>query len=79
MKLKQQSKQHRTRDIEIKNKLTVTRGEEGGGDNGRKKGKGHQGTRVSTHGQRQWGWRGGLNVGGGGGQGRGEYWGGKWG
>ena len=29
-----------TRDIEIKNKLTVTRGE-GGGDNGVKRGKGH--------------------------------------
>ena len=34
---KQTSEQNRTRDMEIKNKLTVTRGE---GDNGGKKGKG---------------------------------------
>ena len=37
--------QNRTRDIEIKNKLTVTRAE-WRGDNGRKKGKGHQGTYI---------------------------------
>ena len=37
------SKENITRDIEIKNKLTVTRGE-AGGDNGGKKGKGHQRT-----------------------------------
>ena len=33
---KQTSEQNRTREVEIKNKLTVTRGE-GGGDNGGKK------------------------------------------
>ena len=38
---KQTSKQNITRDIEIKNKLTVTRGEVGG-DNRRKRGKGFQ-------------------------------------
>ena len=38
---KQISEQNRTRDIEIKNELTVTRGEVGG-DNGGKKGKGFQ-------------------------------------
>ena len=32
---KQTSKQNITRDIEIKNKLTVTRGEEGGGERGK--------------------------------------------
>ena len=32
---KQTSKQNITRDIEIKNKLTVTRGEEGGGEQGK--------------------------------------------
>ena len=36
----QRSKQNRIRDMEIKNKLTVTRGE----DNGGKKEKGNQGT-----------------------------------
>ena len=39
---KQTREQNRTRDIEIKNKLTVTRGE-WDGDNGGKKQKGHQG------------------------------------
>ena len=39
------NQQNITRDIEIKNKLTVTRGE-GGGDNGGRKGKGHQGTCI---------------------------------
>ena len=42
---KQTSKQNITRDIEIKIKLTVTRGEVGG-DNGGKMGKGHQGTCI---------------------------------
>ena len=42
---KQTSKQNRTRDIEIKNIATVTRGD-GGGDNGGKKRKGHQGTFI---------------------------------
>ena len=36
---KQTSEQNRTRDIEVKNKLTVTRGEVGG-DNGEEKGEG---------------------------------------
>ena len=36
--MKQTSKQNRTRDIEIKNKLTVTR-EEGEGDNGENRGR----------------------------------------
>ena len=35
-----------TRDMEIKNKLTVTRGLEAAGDNGEKEGKGHQGTCI---------------------------------
>ena len=39
----QASKQNITRDIEIKNKLTVTRGK-WGGDNGGKKGNRGQGT-----------------------------------
>ena len=42
---KQRSKQNGTRDMEIKNKLTATRGE-GEGDNGRKKGKGCQRTCI---------------------------------
>ena len=39
--MKQTSKQNITRDIEIKNKLTVTRGEVGG-DNGGERVKGFQ-------------------------------------
>ena len=39
------SKQVRTKDIEIKKKLTVTRGKRGG-DNGGKKGNGCQGTCI---------------------------------
>ena len=39
------SKQNITRNTEIKNKLTVTRGE-GQGDNRGKKGKGHKGTGI---------------------------------
>ena len=42
---KQTSKHNITRDIEIKNKRTVTRGGVEG-DNGGKKGKGHQGTCI---------------------------------
>ena len=42
---KQTSKQNITRDIEIKNNLTVTSGE-GGEDIGRKKEKGDQGTCI---------------------------------
>ena len=42
---KQTSEQNRTRDIEIKNKLSATRGT-GEGDNGGKKGKGHLGTSI---------------------------------
>ena len=42
---KQRSKQNITRDMEIKNKLTVTRGCEERG-NGGKKGKCHQGTCI---------------------------------
>ena len=41
----QTSKQNITRDIEIKNNLTVTRGEVGG-DNGAKRGKGFSGTTI---------------------------------
>ena len=41
LSIKQTNKQKRTRDIEIKNNLTVSRGEVGG-DNGGKKGKGFQ-------------------------------------
>ena len=40
---KESSKQNTTRDMEIKNNLTVTRGER---DNGGKKGKCHQGTCI---------------------------------
>ena len=43
--VKQTSKQNITRDMEIKKKLIVIRGE-GQGDNGGKKGKGRQGTCV---------------------------------
>ena len=43
--IKKTSEQNRSRDIEIKNKLTVTRGEIER-DNGVKKGKGHQGTCI---------------------------------
>ena len=50
---KQTSKQNITRDIEIKNKLTLTRGEVGE-DNGGKRGKGYQRTCIKrTHGQSQ--------------------------
>ena len=42
---KQKSKQNITRDIEIKNKWTTTRGERGG-YNGEKTRKGHQGTCI---------------------------------
>ena len=47
MEPNQQNKQASkiTRDMEIKNNLTVTRGEVGG-DNGGKRGKGHQGTCI---------------------------------
>ena len=45
LKPKQTSKQNITRDTEIKNKLTVTRGEVGE-DNGRKGEKGHQVTCI---------------------------------
>ena len=38
-------KQNITRDSEIKNRLTVTRGEVGG-DNGAKRGKGFSGTTI---------------------------------
>ena len=43
--IKQTNKQSITRDIEIKNKLTVT-SRERGGNNGGKKRKGHQGTCI---------------------------------
>ena len=58
---KKKSKQNITRDIEIKNKLTVTRGE-GEGDKRGKRGKGHQGTCIKDT------WR----VGGGDGLGKAE-------
>ena len=51
---KQTNEQNRTRDMEIKNKLTVIRGETGG-DNGLKKGKGQVKELVhKAHGQGQW-------------------------
>ena len=43
--MKQISRQNITKDTEIKNKQTVTRGE-GRGDNGGKKGKGRQRTCI---------------------------------
>ena len=49
--------------MEIKNKLTVTRGEQSG-NNGAKKGKSHQGTCIKEPWIKTPG-RGGLNVGGG--------------
>ena len=64
---KQTSKQNRTRDIEIKNKPTVT-GAGMGGDKGGKKGKGQQGTCTKdpwTWTRTTNRWRG-LSVGGGG-------------
>ena len=57
---KQASKQNITRDIEIKNKLTVTRGEVGG-DNGGKGGrvfKEHVWTKSKGVGSRVGGWHG---------------------
>ena len=67
--MKQTSTQNTTRDIEIDNKLTVTRGE-GGGGNATKKGIGHQETCIKD----PWTWttEWGLTVGAGDGQGRGE-------
>ena len=50
--VKQISKQNRTRDIEIENILSVTRGEVGG-DNGGKRRKGFQEHVQRTHGQNQ--------------------------
>ena len=67
----------RTRDMEVKNKLTVTRGEERG-DNGGKKGKGCQGTCIKTHGQSQQG-GGGIECGRWGWVGWRRVMGGKWG
>ena len=61
---KQASKQYRTRDMEIKNKLDSDQRGGGTGNNGGKKGKGHEGTCIKD----QWTKttrRGGLNVGGG--------------
>ena len=43
--MKQPSKQNRSKDIEIKNKMTVTRGK-AEGENGGTKGDGHQGTYI---------------------------------
>ena len=59
---KQKSKQNITRDIEIKNKLTVTKGEVGG-DNGGTGEKGFQELLSRTHGQNQGGWKQGREVG----------------
>ena len=67
---KQTNKQNITRDIEIKNKLTLPRGEVGG-DNGGKRGKGCQEHVYRTHGRSQRGIE--LRVGGGNGCGRGEW------
>ena len=72
---KKKSKQNITRDIEIKNNLTVTRGDVEG-DNGEEAGKGFQEQLYRTHGQNQegveagegggdgWGWgeRKGVNA-----------------
>ena len=58
---KQASKQNKTRDIEIKNTLTVIRGERGG-DNGGKRGKGNMykghmdKTKVGRIKGGKWGW-----------------------
>ena len=57
-------KQNITRDIDIKNKLPVTRGR-GEGDNRRKKGNGCQGTCIKDTGTKSKG--GGSRVAGGGG------------
>ena len=56
--------------MEIKNKLTVTRGER---DSGEKQGKGHQGTCIKDTWTKPKGV--GLRVGGGDGWGRGAWWG----
>ena len=66
---RQTSKLNITRDIEIKNKLTVTRGEVEG-DNGRKKGKGCHGTFIKDTWTKQRGV--GLRVAGGDGWDRGS-------
>ena len=67
---KQTSKQNRTRDMGIKNKLTVTR-REAGGDNRGKRGKGHQGTCIRDTWTKpkaggfeggRWGWLGCVGV-----------------
>ena len=44
--MKQTSKENITRDIEIKNKLTVTRGEVGGDNGGGNKGEEFSGTTI---------------------------------
>ena len=59
--------------MEIKNKLTVTRGERERGNRG-KKGKSCQGTCIKDPWTKPT-WEGGLNVGGGIEQGGGELWG----
>ena len=71
---KQTSKQNRTRDMEIKNKLTATRGM-GERDNGGKKGKGHQGTCIKDTWRKPMGV--GSRVGGRDGWGGGVLWGGN--
>ena len=55
------SKESRTRDMEIKNKLTVTRGEEGGGITGQRRGRGSQETCIKDPRTKRvecgrWGW-----------------------
>ena len=59
---KKTSKQNITRDIEIKNKLTATRGE-GDGDNGGKKGDGLSETCIKDTWTKPRGWDQGWEVG----------------
>ena len=70
---KQTSKQNITRDIEIKNKLTVTRGEEREEIKGENKGRVINEHVLRTHGQSQS--RVGSRVGGGDGCSGWEWWG----
>ena len=72
---KKKNKQNVTRDNEIKNKLSITRGVGGDGQWG-KTGKGHQGTCIKDPWTKPKGV--GLRVGGRDGWGREEVDGGKW-
>ena len=61
----QANQQNRARDLEIKNKLTVTRGVRGKGYKGKEGEGSSQGTFIKDLGTKAIGERGGLNVGGG--------------